>query len=128
MPKSTSFKALKQLASTAGRGILLQMLPSIAGGVLTRFFHEWKVDEGKILYYVENNVSLWSMLEDQQREDLRGAVAFIGRDEFITPEWVINSIKNDFTAVAGLFLSSPAAAEWLNRQVEELKAEITKTC
>lgn len=124
MPGQSSFAGLKQLASTAGKGLLLQMMPGMAGGALNQFFHEWHVDKDKIWHYVENDISLWSDLNDEQRANLHDALATIGRVDFITPQWVITSIKADFTEVAGLFLSSPAAAEWLVRQVHELKAGI----
>jgi hypothetical protein len=61
---------------------------------------------------------------DQQREFAIMAKR-VGALDFITPAFLVNSIKKDFPTVASLFVNWPEAAEWLNKQVNDLKQAIS---
>jgi hypothetical protein len=114
---------LKQYGGVIGKGLLLQMAPQIAGGYINELFHQWNVDIDKITKDVQANRSLWEDVKPEQKEQLSNLATRMGNLDFITPEFVIESIKTDFPAVASLFLGWPEAQEWLARQLEELKKQ-----
>lgn len=116
---------LKQVADLFGRGVVLQMAPRIAGGMINRFFHEWNVDVARISQDVQHNRCLWDNLTPDQREQLKNGAQKIGSLDFITTDFIITSIRKDFLAVATLFVNWPEAGEWLARQIDELKREIS---
>jgi len=116
--------ALKRYASAAGMGLMKEMAPRIAGGFINEKFHQWKVDVAKITKDVQNNRSLWGDMGPDQRSQVNDLAKRVGALDFITPEFLINSIKKDFPGVASLFLNWPEAAEWLGRQIDDLKAGV----
>lgn len=107
-----------------GKGLIVEMVPGIASGIINEFFHQWNVNAAKIIQDVQSNRSLWVDLKPDQRDQLKATSQRLGNLDFITPEFLINSIKEDFPAVASLFLNWPEAGEWLARQINDLKAGI----
>lgn len=113
---------LKGFGSILGKG----MVPGIAGGFINELFHQWHVDVAMITQYVQNNQSLWDGLTPDMRNQLGVVAEKVGNLDFITPEFLITSIKKDFSGVASLFLKWPEAAEWLDRQINDLKAGLSQ--
>ena len=120
---SLNLDALKKSASAVGIGLLKGMAPRIASGFINEQFHQWHVDVAKITQDVQNNRSLWGEMEPDQRRQIDDLAKRVGNLDFITPEFLINSIKKDFPGVASLFLNWSEAAEWLARQIEDLKEQ-----
>jgi len=116
---------IKEMAGIFGKGMLLHMAPSLTGGVINDYFHEWKVDEVGIAAAVKNNRCLWEKLTDDQWEHLSQAAETIGGLDFLTPELVIDSIKKDFPGVASQFVNWPAAGEWLGHQLDLMRQELS---
>lgn len=113
---------LMETAGTFGRGILLEIIPKIAGGFINELFHQWEVDVPKVTQDVLGDKPLWENMEPSQREQLEDLKQRVGNLDFLTPELVVDSIKVDFPAVASLFLNWPEAGEWLDKQINNLKA------
>lgn len=116
---------VKPYAGILGKGLLLEMAPGIAGGVINELFHQWKMDVSRVTKDVQSNRSLWDDMTPDQREQLKNLGSRIGSLDFVTPDLIVNSIKKDFPAVASLFVGWPEAGEWLDRQVNDLKAGVT---
>lgn len=117
--------ALRKHVGAAGMGLMKGLAPSIAGGFINELFHHpWEVNVAKITQDVQSNRSLWDGMEPDQRRQIRDLAERIGTLDFITPEFLIDSIKKDFPGVASLFLKWPEAAEWLARQIDDLKVWI----
>jgi len=114
---------VKRYAGMFGTGLLRQMAPEIAGGMLNELFHTWKVDVDKICRDVQNDRSIWDEMKPDQRKQIVGVARSMGNLDFLTVDVVVNGIKKDFPAVAGLFLSWPEAHDWLTRQLDILKRE-----
>jgi hypothetical protein len=116
---------MKEKMEPFGKGLLAEALPDFAGGVIVELFHQWKITDAKIREDVKCNRSLWPDigLDDQNRLAL--IQRQVGNLDFITPELIIDSIKEDFPVVASLFINWPEANEWLTRQIEELKREVS---
>jgi hypothetical protein len=121
------FDKLKPYASILGKGLLLQMAPGIAAGIINELFHQWNIDVARINQDVQQNRSLWDVMDPKYREQLKTVGSAIGTLDFITPDFIAQSIKEDFPAVATLLLGSPEALEWLTRQINELKGGLEST-
>jgi hypothetical protein len=111
---------LKQYGSLFHTGLLKSQIPGIAGGFINELFHQWHVDVDMVTQYVQNNQSLWGKLSPETRSELSIVAERVGTD-FVTPDFLITSIRKDFPSVASLLVSWPEAAEWLERQIKELK-------
>jgi hypothetical protein len=114
---------LKQYGGLLGKGLMTQLAPGIAEGLINELFHQWKIDRAKAIQDVQSNRSLWNEMAPDERKELNSLAVTIGNLDFITPIFIINSIKKDFPSVASLFLNWPEAQEWLARQIEDLKKE-----
>jgi hypothetical protein len=113
--------SIKQCLAPFGRGLMQELVPGIAAGTITEMFSNWGVTVAMITEYVQSNQSLWGEMEQEKRKQLGILARKVGSLDFITPEFLINSIRKDFPGVASLFLNSPSAGEWLERQIDELK-------
>lgn len=116
---------LKQYGGVLGTGLMRQAAPGIASGFINRFFHEWKVDVARITQDVQSGRSLLDQLSPDQQREFAIMAKRVGALDFITPAFLVNSIKKDFPTVASLFVNWPEAAEWLNKQVNDLKQAIS---
>lgn len=112
---------LKQYSSLFRHGLLKSQIPGIAGGFINELFHQWHVDVAMVTQHVQENKSLWDNLTPEVRSELGTVAERIGMD-FVTPDFLITSIKKDFPAVASLLVSWPEATVWLDRQVEDFRA------
>jgi hypothetical protein len=119
--------SIKGIARSFGKGLLLEAAPQIISGVIIQLFHQWKLDKAVITEYVNNDVSLWSKMTLRQQKQLTLAATQLGSLDFLTPEFVVESIKDDFLSVASLLVNWPEAGEWLARQIEEIKAGVSNT-
>jgi hypothetical protein len=117
---------LKRYSTIFGKGLIQQMVPGMAAGLIADLFEQWNVDVAKVTSDIQNNRSLWARLEDEQKQQLAFAAQRVGSLDFITPEFFINAIKKDFPAVASLFLNWDRAGNWLERQIQEIKTEIAR--
>jgi hypothetical protein len=117
--------SLKQYGSFLGSGLIKETVPVFAGGFINELFHQWHVDLSMVTELVQNDQSLWDRLDDATRGQLSHMAQKLGGMDFITPEFLITSIRRDFSGVASLFLNWPEAMEWLDRQINELKAGVT---
>jgi hypothetical protein len=117
--------SIKRRLAPFGRGLMMEMIPGIAAGTINEFFHQWDVTVVKITQDVQDNRSLWNGMEPEKKRELGAIAQRVGNLDFITPEFLINSIRKDFPGVASLFLNSPSAGKWLERQIEELKVGVT---
>lgn len=116
---------IKQVGALIGEGLVKEMAPQIASGFINQLFHRWNVNVGKIIQDVQNNRSLWQGVTSDLQRQVGDMVRKVGNVDFITSDFIITSIKKDFPGVASLFLNWPEAAEWLDRQVNDLKARLT---
>lgn len=115
---------IKSYGKTFGKGLMLEVVPGMASGAINQLFHQWKVDVDRIGNDVQNDRSLLADMSPETKKQLATVAQKVGNMDFITPEFLISSIKKDFPGVASLFLNWPEAAEWLDKQINELKADI----
>ena len=118
------FDKLKQYGSLLGKGLMLEMAPGIAAGLINELFHQWNIDVAKITQDVQHNRSLWDAMAPDQRKELNNLAAKIGNLDFFTPSFIIDSIKNDFPGVASLLINWEPGMKWLTEQLEDIKSTI----
>ena len=116
---------IRQVADMFGRGLLLQMAPRMVSSLVIDLFDDLKLDKAQIQHDVTDNRSLWDALPPDQQRQLRTAAQKLGDLDFLTADFVIQSIKKEprHAQVASLLLNWPEANEWLARQLDELKTQ-----
>lgn len=117
---------LKGFGSSLGGGMLQGAMPDIVGGVINSLFHQWNVDMVKITEKVQGNQPLWENIDPNNRTLIKELANRVNNLDFITPDWLIDSIRDDFPAVASMISSWPKAKQWLAEQIEELKKQTTQ--
>lgn len=125
MPQIDMPDILSKYGGVFGKGLLIMAAPSIAKGMLVEMFKREKVTVTSTTALVNDNIKLWDTFAPNLQESLKVLASKIGNTEWITPAWIIDSIKNDFPSVASLFLGWKKAGNWLTRQVQIIKEEIT---
>jgi predicted oxidoreductase (fatty acid repression mutant protein) len=114
---------IKGYLPTLGKGLLLQVAPNVARGLIREYFKQWNVTVEKVVDDVRNNRSILDNMTTEQRNQLKG-LGSINLD-FFDAQFVIDSLKEDSPAVASLFASWTDANQWLVRQVNALKQTAT---
>jgi predicted oxidoreductase (fatty acid repression mutant protein) len=114
---------IKGYLPTLGKGLLLQVAPNVARGLIREYFKQWNVTVEKVVDDVKNNRSILDNMTVAQQNQLKG-LGSINLD-FFDAQFVIDSLKDDFPAVASLFASWTDANQWLVRQVNALKQTAT---
>lgn len=122
-----SLDTLKGYASSVSKGLILGIAPKIAAGAVNKLFHQWNMDVDKVTFAIKGNHSILQIIDPYQLNQLKGVTSLMDNLDFITPDLIIEGIKKDFPAVASLLINWPEAKDWLSRQVEDLKRELSMT-
>ena len=115
---------LKNYAGMLRKGLIIEMAPEIAKGMLVELFKSKKVTAESACDWVQSNSSLWKTLEPKEQRMLKNLAVKGGNLDWLEAAWVIAAIKKDLPAVASLFLGWKKANNWLIRQVEIIKKEV----
>lgn len=115
---------IKNYAQALGKGMLLDMVPSIAKGLINDLFGEWNASVSKITADIHADRDFWSNLTDEQWEHFRKVRDMLGDMDFLTADLVVNAIAKDYPGIASLFLNSPMAYQWLEKQMASLKKRL----
>ena len=121
---SDRLDSLKEYAGLFSKGLILEMAPGIAGGIVNELCHEWNLNIAKVTEDIRENKSFWFKMDAEQHEQLRVLAEKLGEVDFLTPDVVINGIKKDFSGIASLFINWEPAMKWLTEQVEDIKSKI----
>jgi len=115
---------LKKYAGLFSKGLVIEMAPEIAKGILVEMFKAKKTSVKSASDWVQSNTSLWKTLDQDEQALFKDLAERVGNIDWLNADWVIEAIKNDFPAVASLFLGWTKANNWLKRQVEIIRKEI----
>jgi len=107
-----------------GRGVTATFAPSIFKGAVLELFREQKIDREKVTEWVLANNSLWDSIELERKRQFKHLAGKVGDVSWMSVDWVISALKDDFPAVASLFLGWTKGKNWLARQIEEIKTEL----
>lgn len=114
-----------ELLKIFGKGLTIKMAPGIAKGALVGVLKQKEVDVKIATKWVEDNIRLWDVIEPRYQESLRRLVQRVGNAEWLTLDWAIDSMRYDLPSLASLFIGWKKANNWLGRQVEIIRKEIT---
>jgi len=123
MPPIRIPEELKKYGKFLGHGLIAEMAPEIVKGALVEMLKERKTDVRKASDWVENNASLWDSLAPAQKKGLVRLGENVHNLDWLDAGFVIQAIKDDFPALASLFLGWRKGKNWLGRQVEIIKAK-----
>jgi len=116
----------KNLGGILGKGFLIEMAPQIAKGALVELLRMKKVDVKKATEWVQSNSKLWDSLEPHHQERLKQLARKVGNVDWMDVNWAIDAMRGEFPAVASLFLGWKKANNWLARQIEIMRKEISE--
>jgi len=115
---------IKKYGAVFGRGLVGYFAPGVMQGALVELFKTNKLNVKKAVEWVEADKSLWGSLDPEKQEQMKKLAHNIGTMDWATVDWAIDAIKEDFPAVASMFLSWRKATNWLRRQVEQIRKEM----
>lgn len=115
---------LKKYAGLFSKGFVIEMAPQIAKGMIVEMFKAKKTSVKSASDWVESNTNLWKTFEPGEQAMFKNLAERVGNINWFDADWVIGAIKNDFPAVASLFLGWRKANNWLERQVEIIRKEV----
>lgn len=116
------FDTVKQYGRTVGRGLLLEFAPRITAGIISDLFREWGVTVDKLAEDVETDNSLLDRITDDQLNQLQTGLNNVDFFEFLTADFVADSIEKDFPAVAIMIRTWPEAKAWMEKQLDDLRS------
>lgn len=121
--------SLKKIAdkyiTPLGKSILHNQGPAVFKGVFVNFLKKQTVSVDLVARWVRQDQCLWSLFREQDKEIGRKFVSALGGTDWFTADWVITAIADEFSGVASLIVNWPAARQWLERQVEDMKQNLT---
>lgn len=117
---------LSEYSGFFGKGFVLEFGSEIVKGMLVELLRIKKVDVSKATKWVQDNSSLWDGLEPKFQNNLKKLAKKVGNLDWIDTDWAIGAMREEFPAVASLFLGWKKANNWLGRQLEILKREVSE--
>lgn len=115
---------LKKYAGVFGKGIMIQVAPTVMKGILIEVMRIRKSDVKKTIKWVETNESLWDAIEPKHKKTLSKFSGKLGSMDWLDSAWAINALRDEFPGIASLLLGWKKGNNWLARQLEEIKGEI----
>ncbi|GAI91651.1 unnamed protein product [marine sediment metagenome] len=115
---------LKKYAGLFSKGLVIELAPEIAKGLLVEIFKAKRVSVKGASDWVQSNTSLWKTLELDEQALFKDLAERAGNIDWLDADWVIEAIKSDLPALASLFLGWRKANNWLKRQIEIIRKEV----
>ena len=107
-----------------GKGLTATLAPSIMKGALVEMFRAKRVDASIATEWVLANNSIWDSLDPDRKRRFKELASKLGDISWMSADWAIGALKDDFPAVASLFLGWKKGRNWLTRQIEIIKKEL----
>ena len=114
---------IKNIGKLLTKGLTSKIAPSILQGALVELFKSLKLDVKGTTAWVEENKSLWDAMGSEHQNQIKLMAQKVGNINWLNADWAINALKDDFPAVASLFLGWRKAYNWLGRQLEIIKQQ-----
>lgn len=115
--------ALHKYSTPAMLGVLKVSAPSVAKGVIKSYIGNIKARQA--MDYVANDETLWYHIGPEYHQTLKRIASGVGDLKWLNVAWVIDSIKGQNPGLASLFMGDEQAADWLRRQLDLIKKELT---
>lgn len=124
MPPIQVPEELKRYGKYLGHGLIAEMAPEIVKGALIEMLKARKTNVRRACDWVLNNASLWDSLTPTQQKGLIKLGESVHNLDWLNADWVIQAIKDDFPAVASLFLGWKKGSNWFERQIGQIKQKM----
>jgi len=108
--------SLKKYVDIFTKGVAIYSAPGIAKGMLLELLRKRKVSVYTLSELVNNRTDLWNLAGEYYQEMGRRLAVRVGNLDWITPEWVVESLKDEYPSIASLFIGWKKAANWLEKQ------------
>lgn len=117
------------IADLTLKGLASTQAPGVMKGLLNELLRHQQVSVEALVEMVEENRSLWDSLPEAHRHSAQRAAPTIGKLDWLTVEWLIETIRHDHPALASLFLSGGPQGwrkgkKWLAKQIEEIRSNL----
>ena len=116
---------IKKAGGVLSKGFVATFAPRVLKGTLVEFFKQKNVDVDKITEWVLADKSLWDNLGTERQRQFKHLAGKIRDVSWLTDDWVIDSLRADFPAIASLFLGWKKSRNWLKRQIIIIQKELT---
>lgn len=103
-------------------GVLVNYAPRMLKGAMKQYLGSIKFED--MVAWVEANRNLWKELPDNYKKTFIDYGPRLGKMEWFTCEWVIESGKESAPSLASLFLGWTEGKQWLECQVNDIKQHI----
>lgn len=114
---------IKSLGALLTKGLSLKYAPGIIQNALKAYFKNQNMDVPKTTAWVQENKSLWDNIGPERQRQIKLVAKRLGSIDFLTADWAIEGLKEDFPAVASLFLGWTKARNWLERQLGTIREQ-----
>ena len=126
---------LRDYAELTLHGLIASNAPAIFKGIIIEFLRtpfqllppphaKQNITVNSLVTMVEENKNLWAILPPEHYDKIQRVASQVGNVNWLTVEWLIEAIKKDHPAIASLFLGWKKGANWLGRQLEEIKKNV----
>lgn len=116
---------VKELSRSSMRGLIANNIPSIAKGMINELFTRYKVTPETVIVMVENKQSLWKLIKPQDYLKIQKALEQVNNIDWFDAPWLLHAIQEKHPALVSLFISWKKGQNWLTKQIEEIKTEVT---
>jgi len=116
--------ALLKYGTLFGKGMMGTMAPGILQGALLGYFRTRNMTVAKLRKVVAENESLLVHIRADHRLKMKSLSPAMGKMDWMTINWAIGAVVDEFPGIASYFLGDEEAQKWLQRQIDEIKAEI----
>lgn len=113
-----------RLANMTGKGFVLNSIPFIAKGLLIESLKKNQTTFSDVVKMVDGNENLWDYIDFKDYILNPNIVSRIGNIGWMSSDWVVASITDDFPGIASLFLSDKRSRRWLDQQIDDFKKNV----
>lgn len=115
-----------KVGTIMAKGLVAQFAPDIAKGVLVELLRKRQVNVKRASEWVQANYNLWADLKPDERANIKKLTSKVGDISWMDFAWAVDAMKGEYPAVASLFLGWTKGKNWLTRQIEIIRKELTE--
>ena len=110
------------LSSSLFNGLLINYAPGVLKGAMREYLG--KIPFKDMVQWVNENRSLWDALPPNYQKVFADFGPKLGKLEWLTYDWVIESGCASAPSLASLFMGWPKGQVWLQNQINDIKIHI----
>ena len=114
----------EQWRGPVARGFISEAMPEIIKGAMLEALIEQKVTVEVLVEWIKTDHDLWDLFSPHIGNNL-DMISKLGPYKWLTSEWLLESIRKERPDLASLILNWEKASEWLARQLENIKNQLS---